>query len=186
MPAVSSQEQSCSPNRKEDRMSLAKLKTQVRDAIDIFHVDAAPTREDVIAIRRLLETLYAELNLNVARQVQDLLADSYEDTITILEGQIRVYESPQLSPITGRVRTGINVFCEDAGISSANLSRIFDPNNDREMSVYLFITICQHLGIWPESIAYTATPLHEKVSLRVLLSIPKEAITVTMLRVHSL
>ncbi len=122
--------------------------------------------------------------MNVASQVQELLAGAYEETIAILEGHIRAYESPELTS-GGRPRSGVHAFCKDCEISVANLHRIFDRNNDREMSVYLFIKICQHLGFWPVSIAYTATPLHEKVSLRVLLSIPKEAITVTILKVHS-
>lgn len=114
---------------------------------------------------------------DVNTQVMNLLSDSYEETIELLKGHIATYEGEQGGGMTG--------LCKDMEISRSNLARAMSPNDSRELSVWLFISICQHLGYWPSGVAYTATPEHEKISLRVLLSIPKEAIVVALLRVHA-
>lgn len=113
----------------------------------------------------------------VVNQVMNLLSDTYDETIEMLKMQIAAYEGPE-----GKGMAGL---CKEMKIDRSNLDRALSPNNERELSVWLFIRICQHLGHWPDSVAYTATPQHEKVSLRVLLSIPKEAIIVALLRLHA-
>lgn len=114
---------------------------------------------------------------NVNTSIMNLLSDSYAETIERLKGLIEVYESE-----TGR---GMTSLCKDMTVSRSNLARALSPNDKRELSVWLFIRLCQHLELWPDSVAYDPKPEHEKMSLRVLLGVPKEGIVVAMLRVHA-
>lgn len=112
--------------------------------------------------------------------IYESLGYMVDEAMISLKNEISLYESPTLKTGKGKPKTGMEAFCEDAGISASNLRDIFNPDKSQNMSTWIFIQIVQHLDIWPKGWAYTPMKGQETQSVKMALQTPRDPIMVCL------
>ncbi len=114
--------------------------------------------------------------------IYESIGHMVDEGIAGLRNRMEQYESPTLKTAGGKPRTGIKAMAKDMGIDSSNLFKIFDPNKDQQMSTWLFIKCCQHLGVWPPAWQYVPLKGMETQSVKMALQTPKDPMMVCLVQ----
>ena len=120
-----------------------------------------------------------------ANQLYEQLAEMVDEAMLNLRARMEDYESKTLTTKTGKPRTGVSALAEELNVSRTNLIKIFSDSNTQQMSTWLFIKLCQKLGVWPRGLEYTPTKELETQNVKTAITTPRDALMVCVSILHA-